>query len=418
MTSPSSCARKAIDGVCVETLGKMRIIEGSLTDLPRLEPAVRAFKSRRGRASGLVRGEWRRSEHARRKRTMSRSPRRLPRSLPTPAPSAFVGAGSQAEYGPYDRAIGEDDATRPTTLYGKAKLAAGRWPPRSPRSAGCASRGCGSSRPTARRMRTTGSSRASSGTLRGGKPMALTAASSAGDFCTRATPRRRFGIALTRRPARGASSISAVPTRRRLRETVMRLRDLVDPTPSSASARSRIGPIRSWSCRRTSRGSPALGWEPQVPLDQGLRETVDWYVATRSTLSRTTFARRIRAHALRMVHARQGLAHRRLPLDGRHPRGALRRRAARRSRPTRLARPRPLHPQQGPRAPRSSTPRWPSAASSRSSGSRPTTADGSPLAGHVTPRRAGRRGLDRLARPRPVRRAAAWRWPGKRDGTP
>src|SRR5262249_35835453 len=34
-------------------------------------------------------------------------------------------AGSQAEYGAYDRAIREDDEARPTTLYGKAKLAAG-----------------------------------------------------------------------------------------------------------------------------------------------------------------------------------------------------------------------------------------------------------------------------------------------------
>jgi len=35
----------------------------------------------------------------------------------------FVGAGSQAEYGQYHRAIGEDDPARPTTLYGMAKVA-------------------------------------------------------------------------------------------------------------------------------------------------------------------------------------------------------------------------------------------------------------------------------------------------------
>ena len=38
----------------------------------------------------------------------------------------FIGAGSHAEYGPYPRAICEDDPPHPTTLYGMAKLAAGQ----------------------------------------------------------------------------------------------------------------------------------------------------------------------------------------------------------------------------------------------------------------------------------------------------
>src|SRR5262249_38263108 len=37
----------------------------------------------------------------------------------------FVGAGSQAEYGPYERPIVESDPPKPTTLYGIAKLASG-----------------------------------------------------------------------------------------------------------------------------------------------------------------------------------------------------------------------------------------------------------------------------------------------------
>lgn len=35
----------------------------------------------------------------------------------------FVGLGSQGEYGPLDKVIGEDDRPRPTTLYGASKLA-------------------------------------------------------------------------------------------------------------------------------------------------------------------------------------------------------------------------------------------------------------------------------------------------------
>ena len=37
----------------------------------------------------------------------------------------FVGLGSQAEYGPRDAAISEDDVPRPTSVYGAAKVAAG-----------------------------------------------------------------------------------------------------------------------------------------------------------------------------------------------------------------------------------------------------------------------------------------------------
>lgn len=40
--------------------------------------------------------------------------------------ASWIGLGSQAEYGPCERAITEDQATRPTTLYGIAKLAACR----------------------------------------------------------------------------------------------------------------------------------------------------------------------------------------------------------------------------------------------------------------------------------------------------
>lgn len=38
--------------------------------------------------------------------------------------SAFIGVGSQAEYGPKTEVIHEDDECRPTTVYGEAKLAA------------------------------------------------------------------------------------------------------------------------------------------------------------------------------------------------------------------------------------------------------------------------------------------------------
>lgn len=50
---------------------------------------------------------------------------RLCMLLPMIGARIFVGAGSQAEYGPVNRLVDEACPTRPTTLYGIAKLAAG-----------------------------------------------------------------------------------------------------------------------------------------------------------------------------------------------------------------------------------------------------------------------------------------------------
>jgi nucleoside-diphosphate-sugar epimerase len=54
---------------------------------------------------------------------------------------AWIGLGTQAEYGRVEGRVDERHPTAPTSLYGIAKLATG---------AACASRGCGSSRRTAR----------------------------------------------------------------------------------------------------------------------------------------------------------------------------------------------------------------------------------------------------------------------------
>ena len=84
-----------------------------------------------------------------------------------------------------------------------------------------------------------------------------------------------------------------------------------------------------------------------------------------------------------------------------------------------MARARPLHPEQGPRLPRALRACWPTRASSRCETLDTfCRRDFDPRRPSRSRQGAGRRGLDRRARPRPLRSASAWRSPpacGKRD---
>ncbi|WP_431204262.1 NAD-dependent epimerase/dehydratase family protein [Bradyrhizobium betae] len=126
----------------------------------------------------------------------------------------FVGAGSQAEYGPYDRAIREDDIPRPTTLYGTAKLTAGSMALRL-----CEERGLRAA--WLRIFSTYGPKDADYWlipsmirNLRSGQHMALTACEQRWGFCTRVMRLRPSG-SRSRKRLRAASSTSAARRRRR-----------------------------------------------------------------------------------------------------------------------------------------------------------------------------------------------------------
>jgi nucleoside-diphosphate-sugar epimerase len=192
----------------------------------------------------------------------------------------FVGAGSQAEYGPYDRAIREDDVPRPTTLYGMAKLAAGSMAMRL-----CEERGLRSA--WLRIFSTYGPKDADYWlipsmirNLRSGQHMALTACEQRWGFLHARDAAAAFRLATTHADARGIFNVGS-PDAPPLRETVTKLRDLVDPRASLGFGELAYRPDQVMVLAADVSRMLALGWKPEVPLDEGLRETVDWHDATK-----------------------------------------------------------------------------------------------------------------------------------------
>lgn len=195
---------------------------------------------------------------------------------------AFVGAGSQAEYGPYDRAIRESDIVRPTTLYGMAKLAAGSMALRL-----CQERGLRAA--WLRIFSTYGPKDADYWlipsmirNLRSGQHMALTACEQRWGFLHARDAAAAFRLAVTHDAASGIFNVGS-PEAPPLRETVSRLRDLVDPGASLGFGELAYRPDQVMILAADVSRMLALGWKPEVPLDQGLRETVDWHDATKSS---------------------------------------------------------------------------------------------------------------------------------------
>src|SRR3954468_7148428 len=107
-----------------EIRGRFHVVAGSFEDTDGLSRAIKAFSP-----EAVAHLAWRGVAGADRNSPVQAvnvvDTVRLAGLAADAGASVFVGAGSQAEYGPYDRAICEQDTPRPTTLYGMAKLAAG-----------------------------------------------------------------------------------------------------------------------------------------------------------------------------------------------------------------------------------------------------------------------------------------------------
>jgi UDP-glucose 4-epimerase len=193
----------------------------------------------------------------------------------------FIGAGSQAEYGPFDRAIREDDVTRPTTLYGMAKLAAGSMTERL-----CEERGLRAA--WLRIFSTYGPKDADYWlipslirNLRSGHRMALTGCEQRWGLLHARDVASAFRLAITSAAASGVFNVGS-PDSPPLRETVIRLRDLIDPAAVLGFGEVAYRPDQVMVLSADVSRMSALGWTPEVLLDQGLRETVAWYDATQS----------------------------------------------------------------------------------------------------------------------------------------
>jgi nucleoside-diphosphate-sugar epimerase len=190
---------------------------------------------------------------------------------------AFVGAGSQAEYGPHPHIIGTDDATRPTSLYGHAKLAAGAM-------AGQVA--------AERQMRfawlrifstygpkdnPTWLIPSTIARLRSGQRMSLTGCGQRWGFLHAADAAAAFRVVIEDQRAAGIFNLGS-PDAPVLRDTVTLLRDLVDSTAELGFGDLPYRPDQVMHLQADVTGLTALGWRPQVVLADGLRETVAWYV--------------------------------------------------------------------------------------------------------------------------------------------
>jgi UDP-glucose 4-epimerase len=188
----------------------------------------------------------------------------------------FVGAGSQAEYGPYGRAIRENDAPRPTTLYGHAKLACFHM--------GGAFAGQRGIRFCWLRVFSAYGPKDSARwlipnlirSLRAGERMPLTACEQRWGFIHARDVALAFRIALENDSAAGAFNVgsSDAPL---LRDTVEWLRDRIAPGAELGIGELPYREDQVMVLQADVSRLMALGWRPAFDFPTGLQELVAWH---------------------------------------------------------------------------------------------------------------------------------------------
>jgi len=187
----------------------------------------------------------------------------------------FVGIGSQAEYGRYDRKIVETDLPQPTMLYGAAKLAACHLAAQRCREAGMAFAwlrlfsvyGAGDNSnwliPSA------------AAALVRGKPPLCTAGTQKWDYLHIDDVADGVLAAATSDRATGVFNLSSGnPVA--VRQIVETLRDLAAPDLKLNFGAIPFGPDQIMHLDGDNgRLRAATGWSPRVPLAEGLRQVVD-----------------------------------------------------------------------------------------------------------------------------------------------
>jgi UDP-glucose 4-epimerase len=264
-----------------EVLHRLHVIEGTLENLDQLRGELEAFSP-----DAVVHMAWRGVAGADRNDPAQSANLtdaiRLAELAADIGAKVFVGAGSQAEYGPYDRAIQEDDASRPTTQYGMAKRDAGSMTLRL-----CEERGLRAA--WLRIFSTYGPKDADHWlipslirSLRSGEPMPLTACEQRWGFLHARDAAAAFALTVTNDAARGVFNVGS-PDAPLLRDTVTRLRDLIAPDAALGFGELAYRPDQVMVLAADVSRMRALGWQPKVSLDEGLRETVDWHEQHKSS---------------------------------------------------------------------------------------------------------------------------------------
>lgn len=188
----------------------------------------------------------------------------------------FIALGSQAEYGPIAGIASEDAPAKPTTLYGISKLATGL----------ALSRLGAEHAVKVAWLRLFSSYGPGDETywmipslilqLLDRKKPALTKAEQVWDYCHVADVARAV-VAAAERDASGTFNLgsgSAGP----LRRIIERIRDEIDPALPLGLGDIPYRPDQVMHLQADiSRLRAATGWEPKVDLEQGLRQTVEWY---------------------------------------------------------------------------------------------------------------------------------------------
>jgi nucleoside-diphosphate-sugar epimerase len=254
-----------------EMLDRLTVIDGSLDDLAGLGSGLRAF-----RPDAVMHMAWRGVANSdRNSKDQARNIVDTVELIDLAADAGatiFVGAGSQAEYGPYDRAIIETDAPKPTSLYGIAKLAscqmAERW---------CAERKL---RFAWMRIFSVYGPKDNDAwlipslikTLRTGGHMALTGCEQRWGFLHARDAAAAVRLVLVNPAADGIYNLGS-PEAPPLRDTVTLLRDLIG-SGELGFGELPYRPDQVMVLAADVTRLASLGWRPTVPFEQGLQETV------------------------------------------------------------------------------------------------------------------------------------------------
>lgn len=258
-----------------DVLSRVRVIEGSLDDVAGLRRPLELFQP-----DAVAHLAWRGVGNADRNSPLQArnivDAVELVSLCAGVGVRAFVGAGSHAEYGPYQRAIREGDVAYPTTLYGKAKLAA-CWMTEQIALAG------GMRFAWLRIFSTYGPKDADFWiipsmikTLRSGKRMSLTAGEQLWGFLHARDAAAGFRTVIESGNAHGTFNLGASDAPR-LRDTVVTLRDLVNPSAELGFGDIAYRPDQVMVLKADTSRLTALGWEPRTDLLSGLKETAAWY---------------------------------------------------------------------------------------------------------------------------------------------
>lgn len=189
----------------------------------------------------------------------------------------WIGAGSQAEYGPLNRKISETDLPRPTTLYGAAKLAAAVLA-----EALCASLGMRFA--WLRIFSTYGPMEEESWMipylirqlLRGEKP-SLTAGEQLWDYLFGPDAAEAFWSVARNPHAKGIFNLGSGQVYT-LRTIVEKIRDSIDPALPLGFGEVPYRPDQVMRLEADiGRLNAATGWSPRTTLAEGLRQTIAWH---------------------------------------------------------------------------------------------------------------------------------------------